>query len=84
MLKGAGAKGKQLGQPKVVVDASRIAILRAQKLSCASIRKADGSSGRQPQKEQVCNPATNAELDFIGEFRDTLQLSLREEPHATQ
>jgi len=36
-LRNARAKGKQLGRPKVIVDISRIAILRAQKLSWASI-----------------------------------------------
>jgi len=41
-LRNARAKGKQLGRPRVVVDASRIAVLRAQGLSWASIGKQIG------------------------------------------
>ncbi len=36
-LRNARAKGKRLGRPQKVVDAARIAQLRAQGLSCAKI-----------------------------------------------
>ena len=46
----AKARGKRLGRPKMPVDASRIAVLRAQGLSWAAISQQTGLSKRTAQR----------------------------------
>jgi DNA invertase Pin-like site-specific DNA recombinase len=57
-LRNARAKGKRLGRPKVIVDISRIAILRAQGLSWASIGSELGI-GEGTSRRAGLTPAKN-------------------------
>jgi DNA invertase Pin-like site-specific DNA recombinase len=65
-LRNARAKGRRLGRPRVVVDASRIASLRAQGRSWAQITdEMGGQQGDGP--EGVCSLAQNRLVaDFAG------------------
>jgi DNA invertase Pin-like site-specific DNA recombinase len=55
-LRNARAKGRQLGRPRVIVDASRIAVLRAQGRSWAQIRDEIGVSKGTAQRALVGLP----------------------------
>ena len=55
-LAAARAKGKRLGRPKVAVDASRIASLRAQGRSWATISRELGVSKGTAQRALLCLP----------------------------
>src|SRR6201981_3692000 len=53
-LRNAGAKGKRLGRPRVVVDVSRIATLRASGASFREIAKAVGASPGTVRARLLC------------------------------
>jgi DNA invertase Pin-like site-specific DNA recombinase len=55
-LRNARAKGKRLGRPRVIVDASRIASLRAQGRSWAQIVAETGASKGTAQRALVALP----------------------------
>jgi DNA invertase Pin-like site-specific DNA recombinase len=55
-LRNARAKGKRLGRPRVIVDASRIASLRAQGRSWAQIVAETGASKGTAQRALVASP----------------------------
>jgi DNA invertase Pin-like site-specific DNA recombinase len=55
-LRNARAKGRRLGRPRVIVDASRIASLRAQGLSWAQIKEEIGVSKGTAQRALVGLP----------------------------
>jgi Resolvase, N terminal domain len=55
-LRNARAKGRRLGRPRVIVDASRIASLRAQGRSWAEIKEAIGVSKGTAQRAVVGLP----------------------------
>ena len=65
-IQAARARGKRLGRPRTAVDASRVAVLRAQGLSWASIsrevRSQQGSSATgflQPAQKPLCGCPCN-------------------------
>jgi DNA invertase Pin-like site-specific DNA recombinase len=55
-LRNARAKGRRLGRPRVIVDASRIASLRAQGRSWAQIRDETGVTKGTAQRALVGLP----------------------------
>ena len=57
-LRNARAKGKRLGRPRAIVDAERIALLRAQGRSWASIAAELGGRGR-PLRRAALKSAKN-------------------------
>jgi DNA invertase Pin-like site-specific DNA recombinase len=56
-LRNARAKGKRLGRPRVIVDASRIADLRTQGRSWAEINAEVGVSKETAQRAVACPKA---------------------------
>jgi DNA invertase Pin-like site-specific DNA recombinase len=56
-IRNAQAKGKRLGRPRVVVDASRVAALRSWELVVASSGRARGEQGHRA--ESLCRLAQN-------------------------
>jgi DNA invertase Pin-like site-specific DNA recombinase len=59
-LAAAKAKGKRIGRPRVIVDASRIATLRRQGRSWGEITRETGISKGTARREVACLPKTRA------------------------
>ncbi len=59
-IRNAGAKGKRLGRPRVAVDASRIAVLRAQGHSWGAIRRETGIGKGTAQRAFYSLPTSPA------------------------
>ena len=61
-LRNARAKGKTLGRPRVAVDASRIAVLRAQGLSWRAVGREMGVSERAVRRACGKNPVATGSV----------------------